>query len=50
MSSRYSSSAKYVSLPSIENNIVSVYYANYPMTLYFQIQFIRVSCIYKKQD
>ena len=35
---------KFESLSSPENYIVSVYYANYLMTLYFQIQFIRVSC------
>ena len=35
---------KFESLSSLENYILSVYYTNYPMTLYFQIQFNRVTC------
>ena len=34
---------KFKSLSSQENYIVSVYYANYLLNLYFQIQFIKVS-------
>ena len=30
---------KFESLPSLENDIKSVYYSNYPMILYFQVQF-----------
>ena len=35
---------KFESLSSLENYTLSVYYTNYPMTLYFQIQFNRVTC------
>ena len=35
---------KFESLPSLENCTVSVYHANYPKALYFQIQFIRLGC------
>ena len=33
---------KFDSLQSLENYIKSVYYSNYPMTLYFQIQFLKL--------
>ena len=32
-------------LSSLKNYLLLVYYANCPITVYFQIQFIRVSCI-----
>ena len=35
---------KFVSLQSLENYIKSVYYSNYPMTLYFQVQFLKLKC------
>ena len=35
---------KFDSLQSLENYIKSVYYSNYPMTLYFQIQFLKLKC------
>ena len=35
---------KFESLSSLESYIELVYYANYSMTLYFEIEFIRVSC------
>ena len=31
-------------LPSLENYKVAVYHLHFPINLYFQIQFIRVSC------
>ena len=41
---------KFESLSSLEKFIVSVYYTNYPMTHYFQIYFIRVSCTLNARD
>ena len=35
---------KFKSLSSLESYIELVYYANYSMTLFFEIEFIRVSC------
>ena len=35
---------KFDTLHSLENYIRSVYYNVYPMTLYFQLQFIKVHC------
>ena len=35
---------KFDSLRSLENYIKSVYYSNYPMTLYFQVQFLKIKC------
>ena len=31
-------------LQSLENYIKSVYYSNYPMNLYFQVQFLKLKC------
>ena len=33
---------KFDSLQSLENYIKSVYYSHYPMTLYFQVQFLKL--------
>ena len=35
---------KFDSLQSLKNYIQSVYYTNYPMTLYFQVQFLKLKC------
>ena len=35
---------KFDSLQSLENYIKPVYYSNYPMTLYFQVQFLKLKC------
>ena len=35
---------KFDSLQSLENYIKSVYFSNYPMTLYFQVQFLKLKC------
>ena len=35
---------KFDSLLSLENYIKLVYYSNYPMTLYFQEQFLKLKC------
>ena len=43
ISCRYCSSAKILILSPVENFIVSVHYTNYLITLWFNIQFIRVS-------
>ena len=37
-------SLKFDSLRSLENYIKSVYYSNYPTTLYFQVQFLKLKC------
>ena len=29
-------------LQSLENHIILVYFSNYPMTLYFQVQFLKL--------
>ena len=41
---------KFDSLQSLENYIKSVYYSNYPMTLYFQIQFLKLKCTEKTKS
>ena len=35
---------KFDSLQPLENYIKSVYYSNYPVTLYFQIPFLKLKC------
>ena len=35
---------KFGLLESLQNYIKSVYYSNYPMTLYFQVQFLKIKC------
>ena len=35
---------KFDSLQALENYMKSVYYSNYPMTLYFQLQFLKLKC------
>ena len=35
---------KFVLLQSLENYTKSVFYSNYPMTLYFQVQFFKLKC------
>ena len=35
---------KFDSLQLSENYIKSVYYSNYPMVLYFQVQFLKIKC------
>ena len=35
---------RFYSLHSLKNFIKAVYYSNYPMTLYFQIQFLKLKC------
>ena len=44
MSAKMSVLSKFDLLQSLENYVKSVYYSNYPMTLYFQVKFLKLKC------
>ena len=41
---------KFDSLQALENYIISVYYSNYPMTLHFEVPFLKEKCTENKKS